>query len=87
MTMAEIVFLLCAATCIACAAMLARAYMKSRSRLLLWSSICFLGFAANNVLLLLDLWVVPAIDLSLWRSAAALAGVSVLVFGLVWDAA
>jgi hypothetical protein len=85
--MADIVFLLCAATSIACAVMLARGYMQSRTRLLLWSSICFLGFAANNVLLLLDLWLVPTIDLSVWRSAAALAGVSVLVFGLVWDAA
>ena len=85
--MAEIVFLLCAATSIACAAMLARGYLQRRSRLLLWSSICFLGFAANNILLLLDLWLVPTMDLSLWRSAAALAGISVLVFGLVWDAA
>ena len=83
--MADAVFFLCAVTSVACAALLVRGYAKSRARLLLWSSLCFLGFAANNVLVLVDLWLVPSIDLSLWRSGSALAGVAVLVFGLVWD--
>jgi hypothetical protein len=85
--MGEAVFILCTATSAACALMLARGYVKNRTRLLLWSSICFVGFAANNLLLLLDLWLVPTMDLSLWRSAAALAGVCVLLYGLVWDTA
>ena len=83
--MAEAVYVLCAVTSIACAIMLVVAYRGSRSRLLLWSSLCFVSLAANNVLLLVDLLIVPTIDLSLWRTGIAAGGLSVLVFGLVWD--
>jgi hypothetical protein len=42
--------------------------------------------ALNNILLFIDLIVVPtSVDLSLWRGATALAGVSVLLFGLIWE--
>lgn len=42
--------------------------------------------ALNNILLFIDLIVVPAsVDLSLWRGATALTGVSVLLFGLIWE--
>ena len=84
--MAETVYLLCALISIACAVLLVRGYAASGSRLLLWSGLCFVGLAANNVLLVVDLLVVPTVDLSLWRTVAALAGLSSLVFGLVWDA-
>jgi hypothetical protein len=65
--------------------MLILAYRSSRSRLLLWSSLCFVALAANNVLLLVDLVIVPTIDLSMLRTGIAVAGLSTLVFGLVWD--
>lgn len=83
--MAEAVYVLCAVTSIVCAVMLVMAYRSSRSRLLLWSSFCFVCLAANNVLLLVDLMFVPSIDLSLWRTGVATGGLSVLVFGLIWD--
>jgi len=84
--MAETVYLLCAATSVTCAVLLLRAYRRQRTRLLLWSSLCFVLLALNNILLFVDLIVVPsAIDLSLWRSAVALAGVGVLLFGLIWE--
>lgn len=83
---AEAVYLLCALTSIACAAMLVRGYRASRSKLLLWSSLCFVGLALNNTLLFLDLVVVPTVDLSAWRTGSALASIVILVFGLVWDA-
>jgi len=83
--MAEVVYVLCALTSIACAAMLLRAYVGNRTRLLFWSSLCFLGLAADNVLLFVDLVLVPQIDLSLWRNLAAFAGVSLLLYGLIWD--
>jgi hypothetical protein len=82
---AEAVYVLCAVTSIVCAVMLVMAYRSSRSRLLLWSSLCFVCLAANNVLLLVDLVFVPSMDLSLWRTGVAVGGLSVLVFGLVWD--
>ena len=83
---AEAVYLLCALTSIACAAMLVRGYLASRSKLLLWSSLCFVGLALNNTLLFLDLVVVPTVDLSAWRTGSALVWITILVFGLVWDA-
>ena len=83
--MATVVYALCALTSLACAVLLLRGYLRSRARLLLWSGLCFAGLAANNVLLLIDKRVVPTMDLSLWRSLPALAGVAVLLYGLVWE--
>lgn len=65
--------------------MLLRSYLKTRARLLLWSGICFIGLTANNILLFLDLIVVPDVDLSLWRHIATLSGLVLLLYGLIWD--
>jgi hypothetical protein len=83
--MATLVYALCALTSVACAVLLLRGYASSRARLLLWSGLCFAGLALNNVLLLIDKRVVPTVDLSLWRSVPALAGVALLLYGLVWE--
>ena len=83
--MATLVYALCALTSLLCFALLVRGYLRSRARLLLWASLCFAGLALNNVLLFVDVRVVPAVDLSAWRSLPALAGVVILVYGLVWD--
>lgn len=83
--MAEAVYLLCAATSIACAALLLRGYQRQRTRLLLWSSLCFVSLAANNALLFIDLIMVPGVDLSFWRGLTGLVGVSLLLFGLIWE--
>ena len=83
--MATLVYALCALTSLLCFALLVRGYRQSRARLLLWASLCFAGLALNNVLLFVDVRVVPAVDLSAWRSLPALAGVLLLVYGLVWD--
>lgn len=82
---ATVVYALCAATSIACAALLGRSWWYGRSRLLLWSGLCFAMLAVNNILLFFDKVVVPDTDLSLARSLTAFAGVAVLVYGLVWD--
>ena len=84
--MAKAVFLLCALTSLACAALLLRAYGRRRSRLLLWSGLCFVGLALNNGLLVIDRLILPEVDLSLWRQVPALGGIALLVWGLVWDA-
>ena len=84
--MATLVYGLCALTSLACAVLLLRGYASSRARLLLWSGLCFAGLAANNVLLLIDKSLTPTVDLSLWRSLPALAGVALLLYGLVWEA-
>jgi hypothetical protein len=69
--MAELVYALCAVTSTFCAVLLIRAFRSTRQRLLLWSSVGFAGFAVNNVLVFLDLVIVPATDLSLPRNLAA----------------
>ncbi|MCL4295214.1 MAG: hypothetical protein KJ077_05780 [Anaerolineae bacterium] len=84
--MAEAVYILCSLTSVACAALLLRSYLRRRVRLLLWCGLCFLGLTVSNVLLFLDLAVLPQIDLSLWRSLATLIALIVLIYGLVWDA-
>lgn len=83
--MATVVYVLCAATSIACAALLLRAWSRQRVRLLLWSSACFVMLALNNVLLVVDLALVRGTDLSVWRAATALAGLALLLYGLVFD--
>ena len=83
--MAEAVYLLCALVSIACAALLLNGYRANRTALLFWSSLCFAGLAANNVLLFVDLVVVPDVDLSLLRSCVALLAIMALLYGLIWE--
>jgi hypothetical protein len=83
--MAEAVYLLCALTSVLCAGLLIRSWIRTRARLLLWSSLCFVGLAVNNVLLFVDLIVVPEVDLAPARSIVALCSVSVIVVALIWE--
>jgi hypothetical protein len=83
--MAETIYVLCSLTSVACALLLLRGYARSGVRLLLWSAICFVGLAANNVLLFVDLVLIPERDLGVARLLAALVGLTVLVIGLVWE--
>jgi hypothetical protein len=84
--MAKAVFLLCALTSLACAALLLRAYARRHSRLLLWSGLCFVGLALNNGLLVVDRLILPDVNLSVWRQVPAVGGIALLLWGLVWDA-
>ena len=84
--MATLVYVLCAATSLACAVLLLRSYREQRVALLLWSGLCFVGFTLGNVALILDRVVLPSSDLWLLRSLPVLAGLGVLVYGLIWDA-
>lgn len=83
--MAEVVYLLCAVTSIACVALLLRSYRRHPTQLLMWSTLCFVGLAANNILLFVDLVVVPDLDLSLARSGTGLGAVLLLLIGLLWE--
>ena len=83
--MAEAVYLLCALTSVFCAGLLWRSYRRQRTRLLMWSTACFVGLALNNILLFIDLVLVPDVDFMLLRSGVALAGVALLVIGLTWE--
>jgi Family of unknown function (DUF5985) len=83
--MAAAVYVLCALTSLACAVLLLRGWQERRVRLLLWSGLGFVGFAIGNIFLVLDAVLIPEVDLSLGRTLPVLAGLLVLIYGLVWD--
>lgn len=72
-------------TSLACMLFLFRAYLQRRVRLLLWSALCFVGLSVNNVGLILDLVIFPAIDFRPFRLTAALLGMLFLIYGFIWD--
>ena len=80
-----IVYGLCVITSALCAGLLLRGYARSRVPLLLWSGLCFVGLTLNNLLLFVDVHVVPGADLSTWRTIPALIGVLLLIYGMIWE--
>ena len=83
--MAGLIYALCAVTALGCAVLLLRGYAQTGTRLLLWGGLCFAALTLNNVLVFVDLMVVPGVDLYTWRNLAALAGLAVLAYGLAWE--
>jgi hypothetical protein len=81
--MAQIVYILCGLTSIACCILLFRQYRTTRGGLLFWSGCCFFCFALTNILLFVDLVVLPEIDLSVLRSGLTLAGMVMLLYGMI----
>ena len=79
------VYLLCAATSCICAALLLRGYSQNRVRLLFWSGLCFVGLAVDNVMLYVDLVIVPEVNIAIWRRLPGLVAMLLLTYGLVWD--
>jgi hydrogenase/urease accessory protein HupE len=82
---ANLVYSLCALTALTCAGLLWRGYARTKARLLLWSSICFIGLSINNIILVVDKIFVPDVDLYMVRLVTGLVGLLFLVYGLVWD--
>ncbi|HEY6035932.1 MAG TPA: DUF5985 family protein [Kofleriaceae bacterium] len=83
--MAEAVYILCALTSLFCAALLIRGYRAQRTRLLLWSSLCFIGLAISNAILVVDLILLPQVDLAIPRTIAAAVAMLLLLVGLIWE--
>ena len=83
--MAEAVYTLCALTSFLRAVLLVQSWRRTRARILLWSSLCFVGLAANNLLLLIDLVFAPDVDLARMRAVTATGALAVLVLGLIWE--
>ena len=79
------VYILCFLTSSACALLLAQNYFRTGTRLLLWSALCFVLLAANNLVVVVDMLVLPGFDLRLLRLGFSLTAVVVLLFGFVWD--
>jgi Family of unknown function (DUF5985) len=83
--MQSIVNVLGAITVALCAFLLLRAYARVRQRLLLWSGLCFAGLTVSNVILIIDLSIVPDVSLYSWRLGMAAFSMLLLLYGLVFE--
>jgi hypothetical protein len=69
----------------ACGFFLMRGYIRTRHKLLVWSAICFFGLAISNLLVFVDLVLLPDTDLYLWRLVTAALAMMFLLYGLIWE--
>ena len=79
----QLVYVLCAITSLGCTWLLIARYRKTRIPLLFWSAAAFFAFTITNILLYLDLVVVPELDLSIVRNSITFTGALVLLYGLI----
>jgi hypothetical protein len=79
------VYLLCFITSTVAMLLLLRSYRQNRTRLLLWSALCFVALAVNNFFLFVDIVLLPNISLLPLRDASALAAVALLLYGFIWE--
>ena len=82
---ASAVYILCLLASAACAWLLIRSYARRRTLLLLWSAVSFLFLALNNLLVVIDLLLVPSIDMTIARELSSLIAVLVLLWGFIWE--
>jgi hypothetical protein len=52
---------------------------------LLWSALCFVCLAINNLLVVIDMLFLADVDLSVPRQLAAISGVGLLLYGFIWE--
>lgn len=79
------VYSLCLVTSLLCAGLLTRAWLKSRSKLLLWTALSFGFLALNNLFLVADMVVFAAVDLWWLRQLSGLTALGVLLYGFIWE--
>ena len=83
--LAPAVYLLCLAASAVCAWLLVRSYWRTKTALLMWSAACFVFLALNNLVLVIDLLVLPNVDLQMPRLVLSLAGLSMMLYGFIWE--
>ena len=83
--MGATVYILGTLTTLACAMLLLRGYARTNRRLLLWSGLCFSGLTISNLLVFIDLVIVPDVNLFVWRLATSALSMFLLLYGLIWD--
>lgn len=83
--MPAIVYTLCFITSAICAGLLLRAYLRTRTRLLLWSATAFICLGINNFFVIADMIIFPDANILPFRYAAGLAAVCVLIYGFIWE--
>jgi hypothetical protein len=81
--MVSVVYILCGLTALVCAFLLLQAYRRVRRQLLLWSGICFVGLSISNLLIFVDLILLPDLNLFFWRLGTAVVAMAFLLYGLI----
>jgi hypothetical protein len=87
--MVTVVYVLCGVASAGCAVLLLGVFWRHRSHvrpLVLWTGLCFAGFAISNSLVVIDLVFVRNGAVAVARAATACAATVLLLFGLIWDA-
>lgn len=82
---AQTVYVLGALVTLLCSVLLLRRYAQVRLRLLLWSGLCFAMLTLANALVFINFVLVPEADYHTTRLAIAVVGMSLLLYGLVWE--
>jgi hypothetical protein len=82
----SLVYGLCLVASAACAFLLLHAWRQTRSRLLFWTALGFVFLAVNNLFLVADMVLFPAVELWPGRLLPSLAAVAVLLYGFIWEA-
>lgn len=83
--MTALVYVLCLAASVLCAALLIRSYLRTRVRLLLWSAVSFLLLSANSFFVIADLLFWPGMDLLWLRYGASFGAGCAMVYGFIWE--
>jgi hypothetical protein len=83
---ATVVYVLCLLASSLAAVLVLRSFAATRTRLLFWTGVCFVGLALNNLILFVDKVVATDVDLSLWRNVPAALGLAALLYSLIWEA-
>lgn len=68
-----------------CAVLLLRAYARTHKRLLLWSALCFVGLCLANVILIVDLALIPEVSFYRLRLSVAAVSLLLLLYGLIFE--
>lgn len=83
--MPALIYTLCALTCAIAAWLLLRSHARTRFRLLFWAGLCFTMLTVSNALVVADFIFLPGVSLATWRLATTLAGLGLLLYGLIWE--
>lgn len=83
--MGPIAYILGALTTSLCATLLLLAHARAPQRLLLFSGLCFAGLALSNILVFVDLVIVPETDLYVLRLGTSIVAMGLLLYGLIWE--
>jgi len=85
--MLPLIYLLCLLTSAGCMWLLFRAWRRTGSKLLMWSALCFVCLALNNIVVFFDVVLLPDVEgFQPLRQLANLAAIGVLLWGFIWEA-